>query len=212
MAAAGTSGGVIAGTIRVKDADTIEVAGVSIRLHGIDAPEVKQRCGGDGQPTWACGAWVTNQAREMFQGQYAQCEAVDQDRYGRTVARCRVDGRDMGRVLVEQGLAFAYRKYSWDYDLDEKSAAISGRGLHGTGVEVPAIYRAQGRKAQAVSALQSAPNGCVIKGNISAKGVRIFHEPGQKWYGATRISTDRGERWFCSAAQAGAAGWRRAKK
>ena len=31
-------------------------------------------------------------------------------------------------------------------------------------------------------------------------------------YERTRISTAKGERWFCSEAQARAAGWRRAKR
>jgi hypothetical protein len=47
----------------------------------------------------------------------------------------------------------------------------------------------------------------VIKGNINAKGRRIFHVPGQQDYAATRIDTAHGERWFCSAAEAVAAGW-----
>jgi len=57
-----------------------------------------------------------------------------------------------------------------------------------------------------------APQGCAIKGNISRKGERIYHVPGQEHYGATRISTGKGERWFCSEAEARAAGWRRAKR
>ena len=44
-------------------------------------------------------------------------------------------------------------------------------------------------------------------GNINAKGRRIFHVPGQEDYAATRIDRARGERWFCSAAEALAAGW-----
>jgi hypothetical protein len=53
--------------------------------------------------------------------------------------------------------------------------------------------------------------GCNIKGNISASGERIFHVPGQRYYQATRISAARGERWFCSEAEARNAGWRRAR-
>ncbi|MDO5286853.1 MAG: hypothetical protein Q4G45_08555 [Actinomycetia bacterium] len=52
---------------------------------------------------------------------------------------------------------------------------------------------------------------CQIKGNISAKGERIYHVPGQRSYNQTKISPAKGERWFCSEAQAQAAGWRRAK-
>ena len=55
------------------------------------------------------------------------------------------------------------------------------------------------------------PGSCQIKGNISAKGERIYHVPGQRSYNQTKISPAKGERWFCSEAQAQAAGWRRAK-
>jgi hypothetical protein len=54
-------------------------------------------------------------------------------------------------------------------------------------------------------------NGCVIKGNVSTKGERIYHVPGQKYYNETRIQASRGERWFCSEEEARAAGWRRSK-
>ena len=52
---------------------------------------------------------------------------------------------------------------------------------------------------------------CVIKGNVSSSGERIYHVPGQRHYGATRISVAKGERWFCSEAEARRAGWRRAR-
>jgi hypothetical protein len=52
---------------------------------------------------------------------------------------------------------------------------------------------------------------CNIKGNISYNaGQRIYHVPGQHFYAKTRISYTKGERWFCSEADAQAAGWRRA--
>jgi hypothetical protein len=57
------------------------------------------------------------------------------------------------------------------------------------------------------------PAGCAIKGNISRDGgERIYHVPGQRYYGHTRISPEHGERWFCSEAEARAAGWRRAER
>ena len=47
--------------------------------------------------------------------------------------------------------------------------------------------------------------GCSIKGNISKNtGERIYHTPGQEYYAQTRINS--GERWFCSEADARAAG------
>ena len=52
---------------------------------------------------------------------------------------------------------------------------------------------------------------CVIKGNVSTQGERIYHVPGQKYYDDTRISASHGERWFCSEEEARAAGWRRSR-
>jgi hypothetical protein len=53
--------------------------------------------------------------------------------------------------------------------------------------------------------------GCVIKGNISSSGDRIYHVPGQRYYDKTLINWLKGERWFCSEQEAVAAGWRKAK-
>jgi hypothetical protein len=57
----------------------------------------------------------------------------------------------------------------------------------------------------------SAASGtCDIKGNISPKsGERIYHVPGGRYYAATVIRLEYGERWFCSEQEARAAGWRR---
>ena len=201
-----------AGKLRVVDGDTLNVGGVTVRLHGIDAPETDQFCGGNGAPPWPCGAWVGNELRARIEGRQARCEAIETDRYGRVVAKCFVDGQEIGRQMVRDGLAFAYRQYSWDYDLDEKSAAVNDRGLHATGIQSPAAFRQARSAGQAAAADAAAPAGCRIKGNISSAGRRIYHVPGQGWYDRTRVNTARGERWFCSEAEARAAGWRRAAR
>ena len=54
--------------------------------------------------------------------------------------------------------------------------------------------------------------GCVIKGNISGGGERIYHVPGGQFYEQTRINAAREERWFCSETEARAAGWRKTKR
>jgi len=55
------------------------------------------------------------------------------------------------------------------------------------------------------------PKGCVIKGNISSSGERIFHLPGGGSYNATVISPSAGERWFCTVQEALNNGWRKAR-
>jgi len=82
--------------------------------------------------------------------------------------------------------------------------------LGGT-VGAGAAYFADGSPLQntATTLLGSA---CNIKGNISINtGERIYHVPGQRYYDATRISSQYGERWFCSEQEARRAGWRKAR-
>jgi endonuclease YncB( thermonuclease family) len=191
----------------VIDADTFDVGAIRVRVFGIDAPEMDQLCVTEQGVKWPCGQWVTDQARALYQGREAVCEKLDVDRYDRVVARCHLDGVDIGQELVSEGLALAYRKYSMDYDLDEKAAAINDRGLHASHVQSPAQFRATRGKGRI------APDpACKIKGNISSKGKKIYHAPGQADYERTGINPTKGERWFCSDKDAKQAGWRRAKR
>ncbi|MBO9449303.1 thermonuclease family protein [Tropicibacter sp. R16_0] len=194
----------LSGSVRVIDADTWDVGGTRVRLHGIDAPELDQTCTRASGQGWDCGAWATQQVRSLYDGRAAQCTRVTQDRYGRTVARCKVQGRDVGQALVTQGLAFAFRAYSTDYVRAEKRAKSAAAGLHSARIALPWDHRA-GKRAV------DDPANCRIKGNISAKGERIFHRPGQPHYSRTRISPAKGERWFCTVDEARRAGWRAAK-
>lgn len=211
IAAGSAASADLSGRVHVIDGDTLAIGDMRVRLHGIDAPERDQRCGGKGGYVWPCGAWVTGEVRARYEGRTASCVALEVDRYDRIVARCTVDKVDLGAAMVESGLAFAYRTYSEAYVPQERAAARRGAGLHATGVQSPAAFRALKREVRAERHMATAPDGCRIKGNISHNsGQRIYHVPGQSWYDATKISTERGERWFCSEAQAQEAGWRRA--
>ncbi|MEP0904488.1 hypothetical protein NC969_03160 [Leptolyngbya subtilissima ST-M1] len=54
---------------------------------------------------------------------------------------------------------------------------------------------------------------CMVKGNISiSSGNKLYHVPGMEDYEGTEIHLDKGERWFCTEAEAIAAGWRRAPR
>lgn len=72
----------------------------------------------------------------------------------------------------------------------------------------PDQYR-RDRRAAAAAAVPPPPDAaCTIKGNISAKGERIYHLPASRAYADVRINAATGERWFCSERDALAAGWR----
>lgn len=198
----------VEGRVRVIDGDTLDVSGTRVRLHGIDAPETEQTCEDAQGRVWPCGAFVSEEVARRYQSARARCEEVEQDRYGRSVAKCYVDGRDIGEALVSDGWARAYREYSMDYDLAEKSAQVLGLGLWASSMQEPSAYRADQRVPSPDTPAPVA--GCIIKGNISGSG-QIYHMPHNRDYANTRIDETRGERWFCSEAEAQSAGWRAAR-
>lgn len=197
----------VTGVVHVIDGDTFDVGGMRVRLHGIDAPEVDQTCTSDSRGEWACGAFVRDEIRARYQGAQATCDQIDTDRYGRVIAKCFVQGRDVGEAIVSDGLAEAYRRYSMDYDLAEKAAQVTQTGLWASEMQSPAAYRAAQRN---VAPVDPAVGDCFIKGNISNSG-RIYHMPHNQYYQNTRINEANGERWFCSETEAQAAGWRAAR-
>lgn len=53
-----------------------------------------------------------------------------------------------------------------------------------------------------------APPGCTIKALVDARGVRRYFLPNSDLYDHLLVQPERGDRWFCAAAEAEAAGWR----
>lgn len=201
---AGAAQADVRGAARVIDGDTLEVAGVHVRLYGIDAPELAQSCG-----AWDCGHWARDELARLIGARPVLCRGAESDRYGRLLARCDAGQGDLGAAMVGGGAAFAYRRYALDYVGAERMAQVRALGLWQDDVPVtrPEDFRAERHAAAA----QVAPGGCRIKGNLSDNG-RVYHLPGQRDYDRTRIDTTRGERWFCTEDEARAAGWRRARR
>ena len=130
----------VAGTATVIDGDTLEFHGQRIRLHGIDAPEIRQLCRLDGKP-WQCGKDAANALAEKIGRRSLACEERDRDRYGRIVAKCSVASEDLGEWMVSQGLALAYRRYSHDYVDEEADAQAARRGIWATEYVKPWEWR-----------------------------------------------------------------------
>ena len=115
---------------QVVDGDTLRSGQLKIRVHGIDAPERKQRCKTAAGKDWDCGVAATSAMENIIQGSSKlRCSLVDVDRYGRLIMRCLAGDTDIGEALVEQGLAMAYRRYSQDYVTAERDARQAKRGL-----------------------------------------------------------------------------------
>lgn len=196
---------VIAGRATVSDGDTLTVDGRKVRLHGVDAPELDQTCGDRGA-TWPCGLAARDALAALVGEARLTCRVEDTDRYGRAVAVCLRGERDIGAELVRAGAAVAYRRYSDRYAPAEAAARAEGRGIWSGRMLAPEDWR----RADAPGA--GPPADCRIKGNVGASGRRIYHLPGQVDYAATRIDPKKGEAWFCTEAEARAAGFDPAKR
>lgn len=195
----------VSGRARVVDGDTLAIGSEHVRLFGIDAPERDQTCDRGGQP-WDCGRDATRALTALVGKARLVCEVQDRDRYGRAVSICAAGGTDLAEALVEQGAAVAYRRYSLRYVAAETRARARRLGVWSGQMVLPEDYR-HGTDADA----GTGAGGCLIKGNIGTHG-RIYHLPGQMDYAATRINEARGEAWFCSEAEARAAGFRKARR
>jgi len=212
----------VTGVALVIDGDTIEMHGQRIRLHGIDAPESRQLCRLDGK-SWQCGKDSANALAKKIARRPVNCEELGRDRYGRMVAKCTVTGDKLGVWMVANGWALAYRRYSLDYIDEEAEAQAARRGIWAGEFVKPWEWR-RGKRPETTASdvcaacdqrhkrLLKRSEKCAIKGNINTKGEHIYHTPGQQAYDVTRVNLAKGERWFCSAVEAEAAGWRKAHR
>ena len=119
----------LTGVASVVDGDTLEIHGERIRLHGIDAPESAQRCHRpDGAP-WRCGQKAAFALADRIDRQTVRCQGKERDRYGRLVAVCYHQGKDLNAWMVRRGWALAYRRYSHDYVGQERKAKARQAGI-----------------------------------------------------------------------------------
>lgn len=131
----------ISGSARATDGDTVDMAGIIIRLHGIDAPELNQTCSRQGQ-SWACGRAASQKLAQLVSGVNLRCEQRDIDDYDRIVATCKVQQVDVAQAMVEAGLAVALPQFSDRYVGAEAQAKSLGIGIWGGEFQQPADYRA----------------------------------------------------------------------
>ncbi len=119
----------ITGKAHVTDGDTVKIGDIRIRLHGIDAPEQKQKCWKTGQ-AWSCGQESTKTLNTLINNQIITCKGDTTDQYGKLIAVCYLKTTDLNAVIVEAGMALASRKYSIQYVPNEQSARQKNKGIY----------------------------------------------------------------------------------
>jgi endonuclease YncB( thermonuclease family) len=128
------------GNAKAKDGDSLVVAGQDIRLHGIDAPELKQTCGSpDGE--YECGRMARDELRKLIRSQTISCRTLEVDRYQRQVAVCKTGEMEINREMVRLGWAIAYFRHSTAYAREQKEAKAARRGIWRGRFEMPENYR-----------------------------------------------------------------------
>ena len=220
-----------AGTI-VRDGDIIQLADVTYRLDGIDAPELDQMCIDDHADPWACGVEARDQLSRLIGNRQVRCDDLGLGPYKkRHIGICTVEGESasLNQLLVRQGFALNFEPYARGrFREDEDGAKDNRRGLWKGCFVAPQEFR-RGRKDGALLGVScrtdkdreiravlfpddpTMPSGCSIKGKFAVRArvtgnVGIYHLQGCRSYPALT----KPDRWFCSEEDAQAAGFRRA--
>jgi micrococcal nuclease len=115
---------VLSGVADVQDGDGLLFGRVEVRLQGIAAPELEQPMGPES---------YQNLVR-LAQGKQVRCELDGTVANRRPVGVCFADGRDVGRLQVEQGFALDCARYSKGRYREAEALALN------TGNDLSAAY------------------------------------------------------------------------
>ena len=126
--------------LKVVDGDTIHLDGKKIRFLGIDTPELKQSCIKD-KVVNACGVTAKKILIKKIGNNGVECITEGKDKYKRILAECFVNKISLSSYLVRNGYAFAYRKYSKKFVIDEDFARNNNLGMWSMKFEYPWDYR-----------------------------------------------------------------------
>lgn len=188
---------------RALTGDTLRIGNALVAIDGVEAPEITQVCErGDDQ--WPCGKAARDALDRMVRGRSVSCRITGEREAGIKTGVCATGEADLADKLIEDGMAFSTGFFFWTHRAGlERKARAEKNGLWAGDPERPQAWR----EKRWAEAKQNAPDGCPIKGRIRS-GARIYVLPWSTDYGSVKLSTARGERWFCSESEAEAAGWR----
>ena len=126
--------------VKITDGDTIKINGEKIRFSGIDTPELNQTCVKEGVKN-SCGLTAKQILIDKIIDNKVKCIKEGKDRYKRILAECFVNNESLSRYLVRSGYAFAYRRYSKKFIIDEDYARSNKLGMWSMEFEYPWDFR-----------------------------------------------------------------------
>ena len=193
---------VIQGTGRVAGPGLVRIGSNSVRLNGVMMLDFSQVCRRADGSTWSCGAAAEKSFDKLIRSRRPlRCE-ITGEADGIRNGTCELDGKDLAAELVRQGFAFAEGSLWSSYSAQQSEAQEAKAGLWAGEPERPDAWRDR----LFADAAAGAPGGCPIKGRIQS-GRRTYLLPHSADYPRISIREERGDRWFCSAEEAEAAGF-----
>ena len=106
--------------------DTLEIAGTRVRLRGVAAPGLDQRCRREDGIEWRCGLLARRALENRIAGRPLHCETHPPGPSALPLATCRTEGAALGAWMVGQGWALATDDR---YAGAQEAARSAGRGL-----------------------------------------------------------------------------------
>lgn len=129
--------------VKVIDGDSLEIGTRRIRLQGIDAPEYKQYCYDARGKKYNCGKEARKYLKSMLEQVdfKVSCRTREKDRYGRELATCYANGKNLNLAMLESGWAVTYRTEKRKYTEAEKQAQKEKNGVWQGKFMRPEYYR-----------------------------------------------------------------------
>jgi|HigsolmetaAR204D_1030405.scaffolds.fasta_scaffold02579_3 endonuclease YncB( thermonuclease family) len=131
----------VTGMAQALEGDLLTINGMTVRLYGLDAPEIGQFCIARGGRPYDCGRAATNMLQRLVANREVTCTLFSRLPSRSEVGVCTVDGVDLGGVMVLSGWAFSTRGLSNRYEPHEARAQATRQGLWSGQAERPWVWR-----------------------------------------------------------------------
>lgn len=217
----------------IRDGDTIQLAGVTFRLDGIDAPEFDQTCIDDHAEPWTCGIEARDQLANLIGKRGVHCDDLGPNKsYSKWHSGiCTVDGEavSLNQSMVRQGFALASDSATGGgFKADEAGAKGDLKGLWKGCFVAPQDFRHDNKSASLLGVScrndkdreirdllfpeePAMPPNCSIKAKFAVRArvtgnVGVYHLQACRTY----APVTKPDRWFCTEEDAQAAGFRKA--
>lgn len=119
----------IYGIARAYDGHTLLVDGHPVRLNGIEAPGLRQVCSTSARTQWRCGQKAFERLAALVSTGKVRCTVVGPAGHGAAATCSASRTKDIGALLVGEGLALPNRHSAGAYTGEATAAMNARRGL-----------------------------------------------------------------------------------